>query len=360
MVNTQTNTLAQPILEGLSTAILLLDKKLRVHYLNPAAETLFAISQKKASALSIRQLLPATEAFIQSLELAMQDGHPFTERELTLQLSDKRTVIVDSIVNPLMEPGSEVTLLIELIQIDRHLRITREEHLIQQHEASRELIRGLAHEIKNPLGGLRGAAQLLERELPSEGLREYTQVIIDEADRLQDLVNRLLGPHKLPKKQAINIHQVLERVRHLVTAESPDTLHIRTDYDPSIPELFADMDQLIQATLNIVKNATKAMENCGTITLRTRTRRQFTIGHERHKLVASIEIADNGPGIPEEIIDRIFYPMVTGHAQGTGLGLSIAQSMIHRHSGLIECSSKPGKTVFTLLLPIQLDQGQKQ
>jgi two-component system nitrogen regulation sensor histidine kinase GlnL len=211
----------------------------------------------------------------------------------------------------------------------------------------------LAHEVKNPLGGLRGAAQLLERELPDEGLKEYTNIIIGEADRLRNLVNRMLGPNTLPQRSRLNIHEVIEHVRQLMQVEVPDTVRFNTDYDPSIPEVSADRDQLIQALLNIVRNAVQALENKGSITLRTRTLRQFTIGHTRHKLVCQVDIIDDGPGIPEHTLETIFFPMVTTRAEGTGLGLSIAQSLIQQHDGIILCESQPGKTIFSVLLPIQ-------
>jgi two-component system nitrogen regulation sensor histidine kinase GlnL len=238
-------------------------------------------------------------------------------------------------------------------QVDRQLRISREEQLIQQHQVSRDVVRRLAHEIKNPLGGLRGAAQLLEAELPDTALREYTQIIIEEADRLQGLVNRMLGPNKLPAYRSVNIHQALERVRHLVSAESGAQVDIRRDYDPSIPDITADADQLIQALLNIARNAARAVAGGGTITLRTRVQRQFTIGSHRHRLVAVVQIIDDGPGIPPELLERVFYPMVSGTDGGMGLGLSIAQSVINQHGGLVECRSRPGETVFTVLLPVE-------
>ncbi len=223
------------------------------------------------------------------------------------------------------------------------------------------MVRGLAHEIKNPLGGLRGAAQLLQAELGSEELREYTQIIIQEADRLQELVNRMLGPNRRPSYAPINIHHVLERVRTLVLAETGERITIRRDYDPSIPELSGDSDQLIQAVLNIVRNAVRALGDTGTVTLRTRIQRQLTIGHGRHRLAAQIDIIDNGPGIPPEIAETLFLPMVTAGTGGMGLGLSIAQSLINQHQGLIECNSRDGETTFTIFLPLEDDSnGERQ
>ncbi|RMG27368.1 MAG: PAS domain-containing sensor histidine kinase, partial [Gammaproteobacteria bacterium] len=224
---------------------------------------------------------------------------------------------------------------------------------LEQSRALNELVRGLAHEIKNPLGGLRGAAQLLESELADPALREYTSVIIEEADRLRALVDRLLGPSGLPRRERLNLHEVLEHVRTLVLAEGHLGLRIERDYDPSIPELEADRDALVQAVLNIVRNAVEALAGEGTIWLQTRTERQVTIGSVRHRLAASVRIIDNGPGVPEALRERLFVPLVTGRAQGTGLGLAIAQNLVGRHGGIIEFESRPGHTCFNLLLPLE-------
>ena len=229
-----------------------------------------------------------------------------------------------------------------------------------QQQTFRTLVRGLAHEIKNPLGGLRGAAQLLERELPNEDLKEFTNIIIGEADRLQKLVDRMLGPNRIPKKESINIHQVMEHVRQLVSVGIHNDIKFITDYDPSIPDVLADRDQLIQAVLNIVGNAVHAIGSKGEIILSTRAERQCTIGHVHHKLVCRIDIIDNGPGIPDDMMENIFYPMVTSNAKGTGLGLSIAQTLINQHGGVIQCESRPGRTKFSLLLPFEDGNNQYQ
>jgi two-component system nitrogen regulation sensor histidine kinase GlnL len=289
---------------------------------------------------------------LQAIEQGLQSGHPFTEHEVQITLPGKRELTVDCTITPLASTEQLSGLLVELQQLDRQLRISREGHQLAQQETMRLLVRGLAHEIKNPLGGLRGAAQLLERELSDPELKEYTNIIIGEADRLRNLVNRLLGPNALPQKEFINIHQVLEHVRQLVNVEKHGEITFISDYDPSIPEIYGDRDQLIQVILNIVSNAVQAMGTQGEIILRTRTQRQFTIGQTCHKLVCRVEIIDNGPGIPEDMMESIFYPMVTGRAEGTGLGLSIAQSLINQHGGLIQCESRPGRTRFTLLLPL--------
>lgn len=346
------------VLDNLNMAVLLFDQHLRLSYLNPAAEMLLAASARQVRGLRLDELLTEDPALVAACHRAFQSAHPFTERELGLVLSGGRTVTVDCTVTPLQEAHQHTALLMELQRIDRHRRIVREENLLAQHQASRALVRGLAHEIKNPLGGLRGAAQLLERELHNEALKEYTGIIIGEADRLQNLLNRMLGPNALPQQQVINIHQVVERVRTLAAAEATPTVSIIRDYDPSIPEFTADPDQLIQALLNIVRNALQAVGQKGEIILLTRTVRQVTLGHQRHKLAIRIDVIDDGPGIPPDMIENIFFPMVTGRADGTGLGLPIAQALVNQHRGLIECSSKPGKTVFTIYLPLETPHEQ--
>lgn len=347
----------QGVIENLQTAVLLFDDKLRLRYVNPAGEMLLAASVGRLFGASAEQLL-SSAPLVKALGEAVHSGHPFTERELVLETAPGQRVTVDVTATPLTEPGRR-ELLLEMNQVDRQLRIIREESLLAQTATTRVLVRGLAHEINNPLGGLRGAAQLLEREFQSEELKEYTRIIISEADRLQNLVNRMLGPNALPKRQEVNIHEVLERVRQVARAAAPDGTHIVCDYDPSIPEIPADQDQLIQAILNLVRNAVQAVSGQGEIVLRTRTLRQYTIGHTRHKLVIRIDVADNGPGIPPEVKEAIFLPMVTGRPDGTGLGLPIAQSLINQHGGLIECESQPGNTVFTVLLPLSTDNNGK-
>lgn len=344
--------LQQRIMESLNSAVLLFDESMRLKYVNPAAETLFSVSARHLLNQPYQALIQESADLQFQLEEAFQSGRPFTRHEVNLDLGNDNHVMVDFTAVPLIEPGYATEILVELHSVDRLLRISREENQLAQQEATQKILRGLAHEIKNPLGGLRGAAQLLERQLDSEDLKEYTQVIIDEADRLQKLVNRILGPNNLPNKRSINIHHVLEHIRSLLLAEGKSNVSIVRDYDPSIPELQADPDQLIQAFLNITRNAYQALDEEGTITLRTRIERKYTLGKQRYDLVARIEIIDNGPGIPEDILDKIFFPMVTGRAEGTGLGLSIAQSLIQQHDGLIEVISVPGGTVFTVLLPI--------
>jgi two-component system nitrogen regulation sensor histidine kinase GlnL len=346
--------LEKTVLDNLNTAVLLFDSELRLTYVNPATEVLFALGSRYMLGLSAGDLIACPDDAIEwRFRKALRTLHPFTEREINIVLMDGRTITVNCTVLPLHQSGSGVELLVELNQVDRQLRITREEHLISQHQATQALIRGLAHEVKNPLGGIRGAAQLLEQELPDRSLRDYTRIIIDEADRLQKLMDQMLGPNRIPVRRRINIHHVLEHVRGLILAEYPSGPGIARDYDPSIPELTADPDRLIQAILNLVRNAANAAGQSGRIVLRTRVLRQFTIGNKRHRLVLCAEVEDDGPGIPPDLQEQIFFPMVSGNPGGTGIGLSIAQELINQHGGLIECESRPGRTRFIVFLPLE-------
>jgi two-component system nitrogen regulation sensor histidine kinase GlnL len=259
--------------------------------------------------------------------------------------------IVDCRVSP-VDIG-DAALLVEMTDVTRRSQITRENALLIQHGAGRQMIRQLAHEIKNPLGGIRGAAQLLERQLGDAELREYTDVVISETDRLAGLVDTLLGPGGPPNKQAVNVHELLEYVVRIIEAEDPRRLTIRRDYDPGLPEIDLDRDQMVQAFLNLVRNAASALDGLGTLTLRSRAVTNFTIGDTRHRVIASIEIEDDGPGIPVEMQDSVFYPLVTNKPDGTGLGLPAAQELISRHGGLIEFESRPGRTVFYVRIPLK-------
>ncbi|HEX7964558.1 MAG TPA: nitrogen regulation protein NR(II) [Gammaproteobacteria bacterium] len=341
------------ILENQTTAVLCLDGALHLTYLNPAAETLLRLDARQVLGRPIRECLPEAEEFAAALERSAGRRETFTQRELRLPLAERDTVTVDCTATPVAEREGETPLLVELAPLDRHLRISRDDALIAQHAANRVLARNLAHEIRNPLGGLRGAAQLLERRLPDESLREYTGVILKEADRLTALVDAMLGPTRPVQRSAVNIHELLEHVLKLIQADAPAGVKLLRDYDPSLPELSLDRDQLVQALLNIARNAREALGARGSITFRTRALRQFTIGQRRHRLAACVEIADDGPGIPPELQPRIFAPLVSGKPGGTGLGLSIAQELVNRHAGLIECVSAPGATVFSVILPLE-------
>lgn len=343
------------VLDGLSTAVVCLDAKLAVASINTAGESLFEVSRRHAVGVGLGVAIPHFAPYQRRFQGAIDAGTGFIERELSLRRGGDHAITIDCTVTPVLL-GRNAGLLMECLSLDRHLRISRDELMLSQHHASRELIRGLAHEIKNPLGGIRGAAQLLEKDFPDSQHAEYTGVIIREADRLQNLVNRMLGPNRLPQKAPVNIHEVMEHVRQLGEAEAPPGMSFLRDYDPSIPEIISDREQLIQALLNLVRNAMQALMSegggDGAITLRSRTRRQFTIGGARHRLVIQVDVEDTGPGIPSSLMDRIFYPMVTTRAEGTGLGLPMAQYLIHAHGGLIECRSRPGSTVFSIYLPL--------
>jgi len=358
-MTTDTHTatgLHQRILDNLGHAVLMFDSALRLVFINPAGEMLFAISASRLLGQSAGDILPPDSHLLAALQRGLRSGHPITEYEMQLDLPGLQEITTDCTVTPLATRPDDSGLLVELRPLDHQRRVAREEQQIARQQAFRTLVRGLAHEIKNPLGGLRGAAQLLERELPDAELKEYTAIIIGEADRLRNLVDHLLGPNTIAHKASLNIHRVLEHVRQLVQAEAPAGIRIHTDYDPSIPHVTGDRDQLVQAVLNIVRNATQVLGEDGEITLRTRARRQFTIGGRQHRLVCQVCIIDNGPGIPKELVENIFFPMVTGRADGTGLGLSIAQSLINQHGGLITCKSQPGHTQFCLLLPLEQDE----
>lgn len=356
--------LAAAILDNLTTAVLTLDRELRVTAINPAGEVMFEMSSKKMLGHRISELVNGG-ALIQVFQDSLATAHPITVRGMTVQLPSNRTLTIDCVATPLTDTkyardvgdADGAALLVEITQIDRLMRLTREETLLDRQAANRAVMRGLAHEIKNPLGGLRGAAQLLERELSNQELKEYTQVIIREADRLRNLVDRMTGAHGPLVRRTVNLHTLLEHVRLLILAETPAGLSIERDYDPSLPELQADPEQLIQAVLNIVRNAAQALEGHGSIILRTRVDRGLTIGQRRYRLVLRTEIEDNGPGIPAELLEHIFYPMVTARAEGSGLGLAIAQDIVTQHHGLIECDSRPGRTVFTLYLPLENGDG---
>jgi two-component system nitrogen regulation sensor histidine kinase GlnL len=341
------------LLENMATAVILVRDDLCVEFMNPAAEMLLEVSAQRANGAPLSELMRDTGGCEGAVRQAIRDYHPISERERELALHSDRVVTVDCMVTPIIEPGAQDQALLELVPIDRALRISREEQLISQQMATQALLRGLAHEVKNPLGGLRGAAQLLERELAHEELKEYTRIIIGEADRLRNLVNRMLGPKRAPEKTLINLHEITEHIRQLIEVDCPTGVSVLTDYDPSIPQVTADRDQIIQVVLNIARNAVQAVGDAGNVQLRTRVERQFTIGHTRHRLVAVVEVFDDGPGIPKDLQSQIFYPMVSGRPEGTGLGLSIAQSIVNQHGGIIELRSRPGETVFRVLIPLE-------
>ncbi len=336
-------------LELLSSAVVMISADRSVCYVNPSAEHLFATSSRQCLGHHLSSLLGDLPGLWAALDNALANNWSHTGQNLAVNRPNSPPLHLDCTATPVDLPPAR--LLLEFRPLDAQLKVAREERLAEQQQVNRELVRNLAHEIKNPLGGIRGSAQLLERELDAPEWREYTQVIIAEADRLQDLMNRLLNSHRMMHPTVVNVHDVLERVLRLIQAEFPQVT-VRRDYDVSLPMLTADREQLIQAVLNISRNAAQAMNDHGVVTLRTRAARQVTLAKRRHKLALELQVIDNGPGIPVDIRDKIFYPLVSGREGGTGLGLSIAQSFVEQHQGTIELESNPGRTCFTILLPI--------
>ena len=370
MIQQHTDIDYQLRVDHLTTAILLVDRELNIFYLNSACETLFDISLLRANGLPVMHLLqsPDDEFDTQAALLnTFKTGQPYTRREAVVSVNFK-DIHVDYTVSELSagKPYHPL-LIIEINPIDRMLKISREENFIQQHQVARQLIRGVAHEIKNPLAGIRGATQLLARSLNDPQYAEFTDIIIDEVDRLRNLADIMLGSRQLPSFELVNIHEPLERTRSLIASQTNHEIKIVRDYDLSLPEISADRDQLIQVMLNIGANAVQAMsensvfftEQRPELILRTRIQRLVTINGVLHRSAIRIDIEDNGPGVPEEIQESVFYPLVTGRANGTGLGLSIAQNIMHQHNGMLACQSVPGKTIFSLYLPLESNHGTK-
>ena len=326
--------------------------------MNPAAENILGISARRARGQSLLQLVDDDSEMQDILSRVVATGdHYANELRLapTEVHADER--IVDCRVSPVSAGAAR--LIVEMTDVTRRSQISRENALIVQHGAGRRMIRQLAHEIKNPLGGIRGAAQLLDRQLGDEELHDYTRVIISETDRLAGLVDTLLGPTGPTNKVPVNIHELLEYVIRLIDTEDHRRLVVRRDYDPGLPLIELDRDQIIQAFLNLVRNAAAALDGQGSITLRSRAVTNFTIGDLRHRVIASIEIEDDGPGIPRELQDSVFYPLVTSRNDGTGLGLPAAQELVSRHGGLIEFESRPGRTVFYVRIPLDQKQASR-
>ncbi len=342
------------LFDALSTGIIVLDAQLCAIYANVAAQDLLAFSLNQARGRPFTDFLPDSNGLRGLMYRALTSGEGIADRELTVRPAGtpRETRTLDVTITPLEGEITGTHLLLELADATQRQRITRENDLLARLDGSRLMIRQLAHEIKNPLGGLRGAAQLLERELPDEALKEYTHVIIGEADRLAALVDSIAGPARVPEKTLLNVHEICEHVYRLLRAEAPAEVLIERDYDPSLPLATLDRHQLIQALLNVARNALQALAGRGRIVLRTRASSNVSIGSARHRLVASVQVQDDGPGVPPHLDTSLFYPLVTGRPDGTGLGLAVAQELVSRNGGLIEFDSEPGRTVFTLLLPL--------
>jgi len=342
-------------LDMLSLLVAVLRADGSVLYANAALEQHMGMSRRILEGADFTQFFTDPALLQTALLAASSNDFAALRYEANLKRLHQEPVPVHVNVAPTDVQGE---VLVELWPLEQQVRQDREERLLEQAQAHKELIRNLAHEIKNPLGGIRGAAQLLEMELQSPDLAEYTQVIVHEADRLQSLVDRLLAPHRHPHQVGdVNIHEVCERVRSLILVEHPQGLRVQRDYDTSIPEFRGDRAQLIQALLNIVQNAAQALadrivQGDACITLRTRVARQVTFGRQRYKLALELHVIDNGPGVPDAIRDRIFYPLVSGRDGGSGLGLTLAQTFVQQHHGMIECESAPGRTDFRILIPL--------
>jgi two-component system nitrogen regulation sensor histidine kinase GlnL len=345
------------LLDALSTGIVMLDSHLCLTYANVGAQDLMAVSVNKARGRPFGDLFHDSQKLKDTLRRSLDRLEPCAQHEITLRPIGSPTPrephVVDLMVSPLEGQVTGTHLLLELTDARTRQRITRENDILSGMDGSRLMIRQLAHEIKNPLGGLRGAAQLLERELHDAGQREYTTVIIGEADRLTALVDSMIGPTRPPQKASGNIHEVCEHVVRLLRAEAPPGVQIDRDYDPSLPDGLFDRNQIIQALLNVARNAMQALDGQGRIVMRTRAQTNVNIGSRRHRLVAAVQVEDNGPGVPPALTKTLFYPLVTGRSTGTGLGLAVAQDLVTRHGGIVEFESEPGHTVFTLLLPLE-------
>lgn len=332
--------------------MVLVDEQSRIGYMNPAAEWLLGHSEQRALGRRMDEMGPGLEDLQALIQRAAHAARPFGQTlNLDLPHAERPAQMISCRVAPW--PPAPESLVVELLDASSWWHLDREQALLAQRGASRRIIRQLAHEVRNPLGGLRGAAQLLDRQLTDGDLREYTEVIIAEADRLVALTDSLLGPTHVPRTELVNLHQVTERVRLLMAADSPAGITWHRDYDPSLPDLLADPDQLVQALLNLVRNAVQAVGKDGVVTLRTRALTGHAVGGRHHRLVASIEVEDNGVGVPAEIADSLFYPLVSGRDGGSGLGLPLAQDLVSRNGGLVEFESEPGRTVFTMRFPLE-------
>ena len=326
-----------------------------VIFANAALEDALGLSRRTIQGSQFPDCFSEPLILQNALEGAGSNEFAALRYDAWLKRSSREPLPVHVVVAQADVPGEAI---VELLPQEQQARQDREERLLEQAQANKELIRNLAHEIKNPLGGIRGAAQLLEMEIESAELTEYTQVIIHEADRLQTLVDRLLAPHRRPHLVGdVSIHEVCERVRSLILAEFPRGLKLTRDYDVSIPDFRGDREQLIQAVLNITQNAAHALaeriaDGVAQIIFKTRIARQVTFGKQRYRLALELHVIDNGPGVPDSIKDRIFYPLVSGREGGSGLGLTLAQTFVQQHHGLIECDSVPGRTDFKILIPL--------
>ncbi len=351
------------LIENMETAVLLFNSELKLIAINPAAENLLQASARKLMGQSHEEIFLSNAECRDILTLIQQENRTITEREIRLKLVTGKSITIDFAAAPINRAQNITDIIVEITCVDRLLKLAREEHLQEQYETTQQLLKGIAHEVKNPLGGLRGAAQLLDMDIENESQREYTDVIIKEADRLSALVDKMTGSNQPLVLKPVSIHVCLERVRTLISAEYSELVNIVTNYDPSLPEISIDQDAMTQVILNISRNAVQAMigapeassgePNCLQFTTRPVSR--ITIGNTPHRTVLQIDIEDNGPGIPDNLQAKVFYPLITDKPEGTGLGLSIVQNIINQHHGLVEFTSQAGKTVFSIYLPLLKD-----
>lgn len=339
------------LLDNLTAAVLLFDENMRLSFINAAGESLLSVSQRKILGLTPVEFLPNSKSFTDSIERSFSTRFRFVEWAMAIEISSEKTLSVDCVFTPIQCITGGDCLIIELVDTHSHRRFEREENLISQQLTVKESARALAHEVKNPLGGIRGAAQLLQQELEDDSLREYTDIVIQEADRLRNLVDRMLTSDRELVFATVNIHEILEYVCNLTNAEADIKFQLSRDYDPSLPEILGDRESLIQVFINVIRNAIQAIEPEGNVIVKTRVERKITIAQTLNKLCLRIDIIDDGAGIEDDMVDSIFYPMITSRAEGTGLGLSIAQSLIHQHGGFIEYNRNNRKSIFTILLP---------
>ncbi|MFT5281821.1 MAG: two-component system nitrogen regulation sensor histidine kinase GlnL [Yoonia sp.] len=344
-------------LNSVKTALILVNNKFEVSFANEAALNLLETGINQIRERPLNDFLVDENFNQQQIVRALRNQEDYRETGVVMRFRDGRFTTVDINAN-IINVNGQTKALLEINPVDKQRKITQESQQYAQQVAARELVRGLAHEIKNPLGGIRGAAQLLEKKLSNPEEKEFTQMIIDQADRLSNLVDRLLGPNSLPQKRQFNLHQILDKVQSVIMNDLSFSMELARDYDPSIPDLFADPDMLQQAILNIARNASQALQSDNhsikqpMITFKTRIERQCVIKGVRHQLSAKVSITDNGPGIPSDLKDTLFYPMVSSKDNGSGLGLSIAQTLTDYHNGKIDVQSFPGFTEFSLYIPI--------
>ena len=351
---TFTNETALKILNDLSTAILLFDSDMRLQSINASGEDMLSVSCNRIYGMTPEEIWPSSSYFKRVVSKTLETERIRIERGVVIDLNVRQKICVDCIVTPIFGDEHVKEVIVEMTDANAQEKFLTEANQKSLQETAKESIQGMAHEIKNPLGGIRGSAQLLESELEDEDLKEYTRIIVSESDRLRNFIDKMLMPSKaVTTKSELNIHEVLEYVVSLVRAENTQPVTIIKNYDPSIPSILADKEQLIQAVLNLVRNAIQAIDKNGSVELKTRVRRKVTINNDLNRHVVVLEIIDDGPGIPTDIEKSAFYPMITGRAEGTGLGLTIAQQLVQSHKGMISYERESDRTYFTILLPIE-------